>query len=60
MVITFLTMYNKNQFFYNTHGNYKNINLNFLLAKSNTRKPCLRPIKVTKKDHELIIYNMIN
>ena len=33
MVITFRTMYNKNQFFYNTHGNYKNINLNILLAK---------------------------
>ena len=33
MVITFRTMYNKNQFFYNTRGNYKNINLNILLAK---------------------------
>ena len=30
MVITFLTMYNKNQLFYNIHGNYKNINLNIL------------------------------
>ena len=33
MVTTFLTMYNKNQFFYNTHENYKNTNLNILLAK---------------------------
>ena len=28
MVITFLTMYNKQETFYKTHGNYKNINLN--------------------------------
>ena len=33
MVIAFRTMCNKNQFFYNTRGNYKNINLNILLAK---------------------------
>ena len=25
MVIAFLTMYNKNQFFYKTHGNLKDI-----------------------------------
>ena len=51
MVITFLTMYNKNRFFlqYNTHGNYKNINLDILLAQKNTRKPCLRKIKMSKK-----------
>ena len=39
MVITFLTMYNKNQFFYNTHGNYKKINLNILLAKKLQENP---------------------
>ena len=27
MIITFLTMYNTNHFFYKTHENYKNINL---------------------------------
>ena len=49
-MITFLTMYNKNQLFYNTHGNYKNINLNILTAiYKYKRKPCLRTIKVSKK-----------
>ena len=43
-------MYNKNLFFYNTHGNYKNINLNTLLPKIFTRKPCLRTIKVRAKN----------
>ena len=38
MVITFLTMYNKNQSFYNAHGNYKNINL---LAKNKYMKTLL-------------------
>ena len=46
MVITFLTTYNKNifvqlynvQFFYNTHQNYKNINL---LAKNKYKKTLL-------------------
>ena len=40
MVITSLTMYNKNQNFYNTHGNYKNIILNiYNWHKINTGKP---------------------
>ena len=43
MIVTFLTMYNKNQFFYNAHGIYKNV---LLVKKTNTRKPYLRTIKV--------------
>ena len=39
MVITFLTMYNKNLFFYNVHGNYKNINL---LIKNKYEKALLK------------------
>ena len=58
MVITFLTMYNKNQFVYNTHGNYKN---KVYCQKVNTRKPCFRTVKVrAKNDHERMIYNMIS
>ena len=38
MVTTFLTMYNKNQCFYNTHGDYKNLNLNILLRKNKNKK----------------------
>ena len=49
MVITFLTMHNKNQFFYNTHGNYKNINLNILLAKNKYKKTLLTYNKSEQK-----------
>ena len=49
MVITFLTMYNKNQFYYNTYENYKNTNLNELLAKNKSKKTLLPTTKVGKK-----------
>ena len=49
MVITFLTMYNKNQFFYNTHENYKNTNLNILLAKNKFKKTLLTYNKSDQK-----------
>ena len=38
MVITFLIMYNKNQFFYNSHVIHKNMNL---LAKNKYKKTLL-------------------
>ena len=41
-------MYNKNQFFYNTHDNYKNINKS-TGKKMNTRNPCVCTIKVQAK-----------
>ena len=46
MIITFLTMYNTNHFFYKTHENYKNINLNVLLAKKKQKKPQENPAYV--------------
>ena len=51
-------MYNKNLLFYNTHENYKNVNL--LLAKNKSKKTLLTYNKKwTKNVHELIIYNII-
>ena len=49
IVVTFLTMYNKNQFFCNTHGNYKNTNLNLLLAKNKSKKTLLTYNKSEQK-----------
>ena len=46
MVFTSFDMYKKNQFFYNTHGNYKNINL---LAKNKYKKSLLTYNKILSK-----------
>ena len=54
MVITFLTIYNKNQFFYNTHEKYKNTYLNILLAKSKSKKTLL----TYNKSKEKMIMNL--
>ena len=52
MVITFLTMYVKSQFFYNTHGNYKNINL---LAKNKYKKSLLMYNKILSKKMIMVL-----
>ena len=52
MVVTFLNMYNKNQFFYNTLGKYKNINLNILLTKNKYKKTM---ITYNKNEQKMII-----
>ena len=49
MVITFLIMCNKNQFFDKKHENYKNINLNILLAKNKYKKTLLTYNKTDQK-----------
>ena len=49
----------KKLFFYNTHGNYKNINLNILVTKKIQENPASLQSKRAKNDHELIIYTMI-
>ena len=41
MVITFLSMHNKIQFFRNICGTYKNINLSILVAKNKNKKTLL-------------------
>ena len=57
MAITFLTMYNKNQFLLQEAWELEKI---FYRQKINTRKLCLCTIKDwTKNDQELIIDNII-
>ena len=41
MVISFLTMYNKNQFFYKTHENKRNKNLNNVVPQHKCKKTSL-------------------